>query len=161
MLKPLNQVLSSLVDQEAGQQIESDMNFEGSYPVEEYEVRIMEPERSGGPWQSRATIPMQSSENALTVRVVTLYVSLGSSCLSISVCVILLLYRYFIWSKVYIYVCMSIYIISVPGYRIPLQEKTKLFWQLGLLIYKERMLLQGGVCYCTQLKEMMTILRLW
>lgn len=73
VLKPLNQVLSSLVDQEAGQQIESDTSFEGSYPVEEYEVRIMEPERSGGPWQSRATIPMQSSENALTVRVVTLY----------------------------------------------------------------------------------------
>lgn len=111
MLKPLNQVLSSLVDQEAGQQIESDMNFEGSYPVEEYEVRIMEPERSGGPWQLRATIPMQSSENALTVRVVTLYVSLGSSCLSISVCIILLLYRYFIWSKVYI--CMYVYILCL------------------------------------------------
>ncbi|GFY84337.1 cleavage and polyadenylation specificity factor 160 [Actinidia rufa] len=47
VLKPLNQVLSSLVDQEA--------------------------EKSDGPWQTRATIPMQSSENALTVRVVTLY----------------------------------------------------------------------------------------
>lgn len=35
----------------------------------------MEPEKSGGPWQTRATIPMQSSENALTVRVVTLLVS--------------------------------------------------------------------------------------
>ncbi|XP_057475744.1 LOW QUALITY PROTEIN: cleavage and polyadenylation specificity factor subunit 1-like [Actinidia eriantha] len=74
VLKPLNQVLSSLVDQEAGPQIEHDnLSFDGSYSVEEFEVRIMEPEKSGGPWQTRATIPMQSSENALTVRVVTLY----------------------------------------------------------------------------------------
>ncbi|PIN03205.1 hypothetical protein CDL12_24274 [Handroanthus impetiginosus] len=33
----------------------------------------MEPEKSSGTWQIRATIPMQSSENALTVRVVTLF----------------------------------------------------------------------------------------
>ncbi|KAE9464951.1 hypothetical protein C3L33_03130, partial [Rhododendron williamsianum] len=73
VLKPLNQVLSSLIDQEAGQQIEHDsLSFDGSYSVDEFEVRIMEPEKSGGPWQTRATIPMQTSENALTVRVVTL-----------------------------------------------------------------------------------------
>ncbi|KAI8564669.1 hypothetical protein RHMOL_Rhmol03G0199400 [Rhododendron molle] len=74
VLKPLNQVLSSLIDQEAGQQIEHDsLSFDGSYSVDEFEVRIMEPEKSGGPWQTRATIPMQTSENALTVRVVTLF----------------------------------------------------------------------------------------
>lgn len=77
VLKPLNQVLSSLIDQEAGQQIEHDSSsFDGSYVVDEFEVRIMEPEKSGGPWQTRATIPMQTSKNALTVRVVTLLVSL-------------------------------------------------------------------------------------
>lgn len=92
MLKPLNQVLSSLVDQEAGQQIESDVSFEGSYPVEEFEVRIMEPDRSGGAWQSRATIPMQSSENALTVRVVTLYVSLYWTFVCVRVCASLILH---------------------------------------------------------------------
>lgn len=76
VLKPLNQVISSLIDQEAGNQFEHDnMIFEGTYPVEEFEVRIMEPEKSSGPWKTRATIPMQSSENALTVRVVTLFVS--------------------------------------------------------------------------------------
>ncbi|KAM7491713.1 hypothetical protein LguiA_034634 [Lonicera macranthoides] len=72
--KPLNQVLSSLVDQEAGHQIEQHdiSNYDGTYTVEEFEVRILEPERSGGPWQTKGTIPMQTSENALTVRVVTL-----------------------------------------------------------------------------------------
>ncbi|KAL3834565.1 hypothetical protein ACJIZ3_009301 [Penstemon smallii] len=74
VLKPINQVVSSLIDQEAGNQFEQDnLNFEGTYPVEEFEVRIMESEKSSGPWQTRATIPMQSSENALTVRVVTLF----------------------------------------------------------------------------------------
>lgn len=51
------------------------MNTEGTYPMEEFEVRIMEPEKVNGPWQTRATIPMQNSEHALTVRVVTLFVS--------------------------------------------------------------------------------------
>ncbi|KAL3650446.1 hypothetical protein CASFOL_006849 [Castilleja foliolosa] len=74
VLKPINQVLSSLVDQEAGNQFEHDnFNSDGTYPVEEYEIRVMEPEKSTGPWQTRATIPMQSSENALTARVVTLF----------------------------------------------------------------------------------------
>ncbi|KAG8381459.1 hypothetical protein BUALT_Bualt06G0124100 [Buddleja alternifolia] len=74
VLKPLNQVLSTLVDQEAGNQFEHDnLSFEGTYPVEEFEIRIMEPEKAGGPWHTRATIPLQTSENALTVRVVTLF----------------------------------------------------------------------------------------
>ncbi|KAL0341100.1 UNVERIFIED_CONTAM: Cleavage and polyadenylation specificity factor subunit [Sesamum radiatum] len=39
VLKPLNQVLSSLVDQEAGNQFEHDnLSSEGTYPVEEFEV---------------------------------------------------------------------------------------------------------------------------
>ncbi|KAK9049028.1 hypothetical protein SSX86_032005 [Deinandra increscens subsp. villosa] len=71
--KPLNQVLSSLVDQESGHQIEHDnSNLDGTYTVEEFEVRILGPESSGGPWQTKGTIHMQTSENALTVRVVTL-----------------------------------------------------------------------------------------
>nr|XP_043633583.1 cleavage and polyadenylation specificity factor subunit 1 [Erigeron canadensis] len=71
--KPLNQVLSSLVDQEAGHQIEHDnSNIDGTYTIEEFEVRIMEPENAGGPWQTKGTIRMQTAENALTVRVVTL-----------------------------------------------------------------------------------------
>lgn len=73
--KPLNQVIA-LVDQDANQLTESQNlnNDEQShlYTIEEFEVRIMEPEKSGGPWQLKATIPMQSSENALTVRMVTL-----------------------------------------------------------------------------------------
>ncbi|PRQ59892.1 putative cleavage/polyadenylation specificity factor, A subunit [Rosa chinensis] len=75
--KPLNQVLSSLVDQEFGHSVEnhnlSPEELHRTYTVDEFEVRIMEPEKSGGPWQARATIPMQTSENALTVRVVTLF----------------------------------------------------------------------------------------
>ncbi|KAE8022429.1 hypothetical protein FH972_008231 [Carpinus fangiana] len=74
--KPLNQVLSSLVDQEVGHQVENHNlgsdELHRTYAVEEFEVRILEPEKSGGPWPTKATIPMQSSENALTVRVVTL-----------------------------------------------------------------------------------------
>ncbi|KAH9678229.1 cleavage and polyadenylation specificity factor subunit 1 [Citrus sinensis] len=77
VLKPLNQVLSLLIDQEVGHQIDnhnlSSVDLHRTYTVEEYEVRILEPDRAGGPWQTRATIPMQSSENALTVRVVTLF----------------------------------------------------------------------------------------
>ena len=77
--KPLNQVLSSLVDQEGNHQIESQNmtsdELHNTYTVEEYEVRILEPEKSGGPWQTKATIPMHTSENALTVRMVTLFVS--------------------------------------------------------------------------------------
>lgn len=61
-----------------------------TYSVEEFEVRIMEPEKSGGPWQTKATIPMQSSENALTVRVVTLFVSLITAVILPHSCVFLM-----------------------------------------------------------------------
>ncbi|KAL5727982.1 hypothetical protein ACHQM5_001115 [Ranunculus cassubicifolius] len=75
--RPMNQVLSTLVDQDAGHQMEHDnLGSEDphrTYTTDEFEVRIMEPEKSGGPWQTRATIPMQTSENALTVRMVTLF----------------------------------------------------------------------------------------
>ncbi|OVA07710.1 Cleavage/polyadenylation specificity factor [Macleaya cordata] len=77
VVKPLNQVLSSLVDQDASHQIEHDNlgsdELQRTYTLDEFEVRILEPEKSGGPWQTRATIPMQNSENALTVRMVTLF----------------------------------------------------------------------------------------
>lgn len=79
VVKPLNQVLLSLVDQDSSHQIEHDNlgsdELQKTYTIEEFEVRILEPEKSGGPWQTRATIPMQNSENALTVRMVTLFVS--------------------------------------------------------------------------------------
>ncbi|GAU48135.1 hypothetical protein TSUD_293750 [Trifolium subterraneum] len=73
--KPLNQVIT-LVDPDANHLTENqNLNSDEQnrfYTIEEFEVRIMEPEKSGGPWQTKATIPMQSSENALTVRMVTL-----------------------------------------------------------------------------------------
>ncbi|XP_072956433.1 probable cleavage and polyadenylation specificity factor subunit 1 isoform X1 [Typha angustifolia] len=77
VIRPLNQVLSSLVDQEMGHQpdnesINSD-DMQKTYCIDEFEVRIMEPEKSGGHWETKATIAMQTSENALTVRIVTLY----------------------------------------------------------------------------------------
>ncbi|XWS48359.1 hypothetical protein CRYUN_Cryun13aG0069400 [Craigia yunnanensis] len=75
--KPVNQVLSSLLDQEVGHQMDnhnlSSDELHRTCTVDEFEVRILEPEKSGGPWETKATIPMQSSENALTVRVVTLF----------------------------------------------------------------------------------------
>ncbi|PIA49934.1 hypothetical protein AQUCO_01300575v1 [Aquilegia coerulea] len=77
VVKPLNQVLSCLVDQDAGHQMEHDNissdELHRTYTMDEFEVRILEPEKSGGPWQTRAKIPMQNSENALTVRMVTLF----------------------------------------------------------------------------------------
>ncbi|RYR58397.1 hypothetical protein Ahy_A05g024149 [Arachis hypogaea] len=73
--KPLNQVVS-LVEQDSNHQSESqNLNPDEQnrfYSVDEFEVRIMELDKSGGPWQTKATIPMQTSENALTVRMVTL-----------------------------------------------------------------------------------------
>ncbi|KAK9143678.1 hypothetical protein Syun_013078 [Stephania yunnanensis] len=80
VVKPLNQVISSIVDPEIGHQIEHDNStsdeFNKTYTTEEFEVRILEPEKSGGPWQTGATISMQNSENALTVRMVTLHNSM-------------------------------------------------------------------------------------
>ncbi|XP_021725141.1 cleavage and polyadenylation specificity factor subunit 1-like isoform X1 [Chenopodium quinoa] len=76
VMKPLNQILSSLVDQETGHQIDHDNlssdELQRTYTIDAFEIRIMEPEKSGGTWQTKATIPMQSSENALTARMVTL-----------------------------------------------------------------------------------------
>lgn len=76
VIKPLNQILSSLVDQETGHQIDHDNlssdELQRTYTVDAFEIRILEPEKSGGIWQTKATIPMQSSENALTARMVTL-----------------------------------------------------------------------------------------
>lgn len=83
--------MSSLVDQEVGHQVEnhnfSSDDLHRTYTVDEFEVRILEPEKSGRPWQTRATIPMQTSENALTVRVVTLFVSL---------CLIILVHAFYV-----------------------------------------------------------------
>lgn len=77
--KPLNQILASMADQESGSQIDYENlgsdEMQRTYTIDEFEIRILEPEKSGGPWQTKATIPMQSSENALTVRMVTLLVS--------------------------------------------------------------------------------------
>lgn len=77
VVRPLNQVLSSLLDQDAAHQMDHDSissdDLRKTYTIEEFEVRIMEPEKSGGHWETKATIPMQTSENALTVRMVTLY----------------------------------------------------------------------------------------
>lgn len=80
VVKPLNQVLSSLADQDIGHQTDRESansdDLQKFYSVDEFEVRILEPEKSGGCWETRATIPMQTSENALTARVITLFVSL-------------------------------------------------------------------------------------
>lgn len=75
-VRPLNQVLSSMADQELGLHIENDVtsgsDLQEVYTVDEFEVRIMELGKSNGRWETRSTIPMQSFENALTVRIVTL-----------------------------------------------------------------------------------------
>lgn len=77
--RPMNQVLSSLVDQEVGHQVDNPNigpdDLHQTYTLDEFEVRILEPEKSGGAWLTKATIPMQNSESALTVRVVILLVS--------------------------------------------------------------------------------------
>ncbi|XP_008791964.2 cleavage and polyadenylation specificity factor subunit 1 isoform X2 [Phoenix dactylifera] len=77
VVRPLNQVLSSLADQDIGHQTDresvSSDDLQKFYSVDEFEVRILEPEKSGGHWETRAILPMQTSENALTVRVITLF----------------------------------------------------------------------------------------
>ncbi|CAO2041474.1 unnamed protein product [Urochloa humidicola] len=76
VVRPLNQVLSSMADQELGLHIENDVavgdDLHKVYTVDEFEVRIMELEKPSGRWETRFTIPMQPFENALTVRIVTL-----------------------------------------------------------------------------------------
>nr|TKW03259.1 hypothetical protein SEVIR_7G013400v2 [Setaria viridis] len=76
VVRPLNQVLSSMADQELGLHTENDVtvgdDLQKVYTVDEFEVRIMELEKASGHWETRVTIPMQPFENALTVRIVTL-----------------------------------------------------------------------------------------
>jgi cleavage and polyadenylation specificity factor subunit 1 len=77
-VRPLNQVLSIMADQELVQHMDNDAtsadDLQKTYTVEEFEVRVLELEKPGGRWETRSTIPMQSFENALTVRIVTLHV---------------------------------------------------------------------------------------
>ncbi|URD80129.1 cleavage and polyadenylation specificity factor subunit [Musa troglodytarum] len=72
VVKPLSQVLSSLVDQDTVHLSDNDSvnldDLQKIYTVDEFEIRILESGKSGGHWETRATIPMQTSENALTVR---------------------------------------------------------------------------------------------
>ncbi|GAB2265340.1 hypothetical protein Dimus_000404 [Dionaea muscipula] len=77
VLKTVSQILFPPADQEGGHQIDNNNlspdELQRTYTVDEFEVRILEPEKSSGPWQTRATIPMHSSESALTVRMVSLF----------------------------------------------------------------------------------------
>lgn len=74
--RPINQVLSFMLDQDIGP-LERDNagsdDVPKTYILEDFEVRILEPEKSGGNWETKASIPMQPCENALTVRMVTLF----------------------------------------------------------------------------------------
>lgn len=74
--RPVSQVLPSLVDQDNNHLTEGDNNISEdahkSYVVDEFEVRILEPAKSGSQWEARASIPLQTSENAISVRMVTL-----------------------------------------------------------------------------------------
>lgn len=69
-----------MADQELGLHIENDVtsgdDLQKVYTVDEFEVRIMELGKPSGRWETKFTIPMQSFENALTVRIVTLQVCL-------------------------------------------------------------------------------------
>lgn len=80
-VRPLNQVLSSIADQELGLHIENDVtssdDLQKVYTIDEFEVRIMELEKPSGRWETKSSILMQSFENALTVRIVTLQVCLS------------------------------------------------------------------------------------
>ncbi|CAA6656270.1 unnamed protein product [Spirodela intermedia] len=75
--RSLNQVLSSVMDQEGGHQLEQDQlgsdDLAKTYTIDEFEVRVLEPEKSGVHWETKATISMQPSENTLTARMVTLF----------------------------------------------------------------------------------------
>ncbi|KAK3142943.1 hypothetical protein QOZ80_4BG0354660 [Eleusine coracana subsp. coracana] len=76
VIRPLNQVLSSMADQELGMHIETEVtsgdDLQKVYTVDEFEVRIMELEKPSGCWTTKFTIPMQPFENTLTVRIVML-----------------------------------------------------------------------------------------
>ncbi|XP_020575290.1 cleavage and polyadenylation specificity factor subunit 1, partial [Phalaenopsis equestris] len=74
--RPINQILSSMLDQDIGQmerENTSSDDLQKTYTLDDFEVRLLEPEKSGGNWETRASIPMQPCENALTVRMVTLF----------------------------------------------------------------------------------------
>uniref|UniRef100_A0A0E0P6E2 Cleavage/polyadenylation specificity factor A subunit C-terminal domain-containing protein n=1 Tax=Oryza rufipogon TaxID=4529 RepID=A0A0E0P6E2_ORYRU len=77
VVRPLNQVLSSMADQESVHHMDNDVTstdaLHKTYTVDEFEVRILELEKPGGHWETKSTIPMQLFENALTVRIVTLH----------------------------------------------------------------------------------------
>lgn len=161
--KPLNQVLSSLVDQEVSHQIEHDNlgsdDLHRTYTVDEFEVRILEPEKSGGSWETRATIPMQSSENALTVRMVTLFVSWQNIFFLLDRSESTLLNCYFLHFFV---ICTSKFSFNLTfPFRIPQQKKMKHFWPLERHMCKERMWLQEGVCCCFPLEKILIILKIW
>jgi cleavage and polyadenylation specificity factor subunit 1 len=55
VVRPLNQVLSSMADQELGLHIENDVtigdDLQKVYTVDEFEVRIMELEKPSGRWR--------------------------------------------------------------------------------------------------------------
>ena len=72
-----------MADQELGLHIGNDVtsgdDLQKVYTVHEFEVRIMELGKPSGRWETRFTIPMQSFENALTVRIVTLQVCMSST----------------------------------------------------------------------------------
>ncbi|KAJ3679867.1 hypothetical protein LUZ60_016145 [Juncus effusus] len=74
VIRPLNQVLQSMSDQESAQQIEINPDdMQKTYSIEEFEIRVLELEKSSSRWETKATIPMQNFEHALTVRIVTLH----------------------------------------------------------------------------------------
>jgi len=58
------------------QQQENSIGEDGQRLVtsEDYEVRIIEPAQPGGNWEAKAAIKMHMTENALTVRVVSIKV---------------------------------------------------------------------------------------
>jgi hypothetical protein len=75
------------------QQTEESLAEDGQKLVtsEEFEVRIIEPAQPGSDWETKASIKMHMTENALTVRIVNIRVGL-SVCLSTSICACLSLY---------------------------------------------------------------------
>ncbi|XP_074570014.1 cleavage and polyadenylation specificity factor subunit 1 [Curcuma longa] len=77
VVRPLNQVLSSIADQDIVHMNDNDNvnsdDLQKNYTIDEFEIRILGLDKAQEQWETKATIPMQTSENALTVRVVTLF----------------------------------------------------------------------------------------
>lgn len=63
------------------QQQENSIGEDGQRLVtsEDFEVRIIEPAQPGGNWEAKAAIKMHMTENALTVRIVSIKVASRSS----------------------------------------------------------------------------------